>query len=108
MANKITYTDLSSSRFVPPTSRYIGSQVLQYSEQNILVFETYKRKPYKPTGKDKFTVISPGHEYRPDLLSNSIYGVPDFWWRIMQVNNIWDIYDFKAGTNIRIPINIFF
>lgn len=108
MANKITYTDLTSGRFVPATSRYSGSRVLQYSEQNILVFETYKRKPYKPTNKDKYTVIGPKYEYRPDLMSNAIYGIPDFWWRIMQVNNIWDIYDFKIGTNIVIPVNIFY
>jgi hypothetical protein len=108
MANKITYSSLYAERFIPPTSRYIDSRVLQYSEQNILTFEIYKRKKHESKGEDRFTVITPGYEYRPDLLSNAIYGVSDFWWRIMEVNNIWDIYDFKAGTNILIPIDIFY
>lgn len=108
MANKIEYTTFSSGRFVSPSSRYSDSRVIQYSEQNILTFETYKRKIYKSQNEDKFAVISPGYEYRPDLMSNAIYGVSDFWWRLMQVNNIWDIYDFKVGLNIRIPANVFF
>ena len=47
MANKIEYTTFSSGRFVSPSSRYSDSRVIQYSEQNILTFETYKRKIYK-------------------------------------------------------------
>ena len=108
MAIPITYTKLSSNRFVTPTSRYVDSQVISYSDQNILTFEIYKRKKYKPNNKDKFTVITSGYQYRPDLLSNAIYGVPDFWWRIMEVNGIWDIYDFKIGINICLPANIYF
>lgn len=107
MAIPITYTELSSSRFVTPTSRYSESQVIQYSEQNILTFETYKRKKYITSSKDRFTVITPGYQYRPDLMSNAIYGVSDFWWKLMEVNGIWDIYDFKVGINILIPENIF-
>ena len=48
-------------------------------------------------------VISPGYEYRPDLISQMVYGSPDFWWKIMEVNSIKDIFDFKAGVNLRIP-----
>lgn len=108
MANKIQYSiELNSGRFVTSSSRYANSSVLLYSEQNIITFETYKRKPYV-LGEDRFAVISAGYEYRPDLMSNAIYGVSDFWWRLMEVNNIWDIYDFKIGRNIRIPDNIFF
>lgn len=108
MAVPITYTGLSPSRFVSPTSRYVSSEVLQYSEQNLLTFTIYKRKKYKAQPGDRFAVIAPGYEYRPDLMSNAIYGVPDFWWRLMEVNGIRDVYDFKAGTNIRIPASIFY
>ena len=107
MSVPITYTTLPTSRFVAPTSRYIDSQVIQYSEQNILTFAIYKRTTYVPQSGDKFAVISPGYEYRPDLMSNAIYGVSDFWWKLMEVNRIFDIYDFKAGLNIRIPMNIY-
>ena len=47
--------------------------------------------------------MKPGQEYRPDLVSNRVYGTPDFWWRIMEANNIKDVFEFKAGLNLRIP-----
>jgi len=46
-------------------------------------------------------------EYRPDLVSRDKYGIPDFWWKIMEVNNIKDIIDFKAGRTIVLPENIY-
>jgi len=46
-------------------------------------------------------------EFRPDKMSQHVYGHVDWWWKIMEANNIKDVYDFKAGTNIRIPANPF-
>jgi hypothetical protein len=71
-----------------------------------LTFETYKRGNDIETAEDQFTVVTKKFEYRPDLLSNAVYGTPDYWWRIMEVNKIWDIYEFRAGLNIRIPFNL--
>ena len=39
----------------------------------------------------------------PEIVSNKVYGSPDFWWKIMEANNIKDIFDFKTGINIRLP-----
>ena len=103
MANFIQTTDLTQTRFVTPTSRYINSAILYYGDANRLTFETYKRKTTPQTTSDKFMVISKGSEFRPDLVSQDVYGFPDFWWKILQANNMFDIFDFKAGTNIRIP-----
>jgi len=106
MANKIVETNIRATRFVESTSRYANSDVIYYGSQNKLTFKTYKRQTL-PSSSDRFTVIPNNMEYRPDLLSSKIYGVPDFWWKIMEVNKIFDIFDFKAGINIRIPANIF-
>jgi hypothetical protein len=107
MANYATLANLKAKRFLAPFSRYLNSNVLYYTEHNLLTFETYKRTPIPVSEQDQYTVISSGMEYRPDLMSNRAYGFPDLWWKIMQANDMKDIWEFKAGVNIRIPRSIF-
>ena len=107
MANPIQITTTSPSRFVASSSRDMNSTVILYSENNYITFSTYVRGTYSPSSSDKFTVISKGYEYRPDLVSKKAYGTPDYWWRILEANGMSDIYEFKSGTNIKIPGNIF-
>lgn len=103
MANSIEPSGIPSVQFVTPTSRYRDSSVEYYSDRKLITFEIYKRKPFVPNQADMFMVIGQGHEYRPDLVSSKAYGMPDFWWKIMEANNMFDVFDFKAGVNIRIP-----
>jgi len=106
MANYTEKTDISASRFVPVTSRYAGSSVLYYTENKLLTFEIYKKDKKTNSfvaGQNKFFVVTPGTEYRPDLLSLKAYGTVDFWWKILEANNIKDIFEFKTGLNIMIP-----
>jgi hypothetical protein len=107
MANNIEFTNIEPTRFVSTTSRYTNSRVLYYSEENILTFETYKKNKYNITKDDKVSVIPQSMQYRPDLVSIERYGTVDFWWKIMEVNNISDILDFKAGKTIILPDNIY-
>jgi len=107
LANKITETNLRSNQFVDAFSRYNGSEVIYWGDRNLLTFKTYKKRRYEPSGNDRYTVIKPGHEYRPDLVSYEAYGTPNFWWLIMEANEISDVYNFKAGTNLRIPARAF-
>lgn len=108
MANYIEKTNVNPAALVTSSSRYLKSEVLRYSEQGYLTFETYKRNENQvsTSSEDQFTVLSAKYEYRPDLLSYDVYGVSDYWWKIMQVNKIWDVYEFTAGKNIRIPFKI--
>ena len=107
MANRLELYDTPAQNFVKATSRYESSIVYYYVELRKITFETYKLGPTVESPGDRVTVITPGAEYRPDLVSQDVYGSPDFWWRIMQENKIYDIFDFKAGITIRIPVNIF-
>lgn len=107
MANNIEFTNIEPTKFVSTTSRYANSRVLYYSEENILTFETYKKNKYNITKDDKVSVIPQSMQYRPDLVSIQRYGTVDFWWKIMEVNNISDILDFKAGKTIVLPDNIY-
>ena len=112
MANSITPLDKSavSAGIVPPTSRYANSALLYYGPDNIITFETYKRppRPRKLNQQDRFMVITPGVAYRPDTVSNEVYGTPDFWWKIMEYNGMKDIMDFRAGINIVLPTDVLF
>jgi len=107
MANRIEYTNIESKEFVTTTSRYVDSKVIYYSDEKIITFETYKKNKHSESSNDLVAVISPGMEFRPDLVSKERYGTIDFWWKIMEVNNIKDIYDFKAGKTIVLPENIY-
>jgi len=95
-------TTSTASNYVTPTSRYTSSKVISYGEDKKITFETYKRRD-RTTQFDKFLVIPEGYAYRPDLVSNKVFGYPDSWWLIMEVNQIYDIKDFVAGRTIRIP-----
>lgn len=103
MANYIEVTNINPVNFVPPSSRYANSTVVYYTENKLLTFTTYIKNTYITNNKDRYFVITAGTEYRPDLVSQTAYGTVDFWWKIMEANNIMDIYDFKAGLNILIP-----
>ena len=107
MANRIEVANLRNDRFVSTLSRYNNSTIVYYGDDKKITFDTYRRTPDVRSDQDKFMVITKGYEYRPDLVSQEMYGVVDFWWRIMEVNNIYDIFDFKAGVNIRLPGNVF-
>lgn len=103
MANQIEVANLSYKGLISDSSRYKKSQIIYYGDKRFITFETYKRVAYVSNQDDKFYVITKGTEYRPDLVSMRAYGTVSYWWRIMEVNNIFDIFDFKAGTNIVIP-----
>ena len=110
MSNFIEIANLSTDRFVSALSRYNNSTVVYYhiKNQKKITFTTYvKSISTIPADSDLYMIIPSSMEYRPDLLSQNLYGTTDFWWKIMEANNIKDIYDFRSGVNIRIPGNIF-
>ena len=55
------------------------------------------------TDIDSKRFVTPSSRYRPDLVAAEAYGSTDFWWKIMEANNIKDVFNFKAGLNIIIP-----
>lgn len=107
MANKIEFTDLRPTEFVTNVSRYSNSRVLYYSDGRIVTFETYKRKKFVPSQRDQVAVVTPGMEYRPDIMSFEKYGVPDFWWKILEANNMKDVIEFKSGKTVVLPESVY-
>lgn len=106
MTVQIEIANIRPEQLVRGFSRYLESPVIYWGDQRRITFETYLRKPYKVTGKERVTRVTPGIEYRPDLLAFDIYGTPDAWWKILEVNGIYDIYEFKTGITIILPDNL--
>lgn len=108
MTIKISKTNIPPVNFVGGMSRYLNQDVIYYSENNLLTFTTYKRKKITRSDKDQVMLITPGYEFRPDLLAYDKYGVVDVWWKILEANKMKDIYEFRSGKTIFLPENIFF
>ena len=109
MANSISYVPYSepSRGYVTGSSRYTSSRLIYYGELNKMTFTIYKRTQPMLTDEDKYTVVPPGWEYRPDLASKFMYGTVDFWWKILEMNGMKDVWEFKSGANVRLPINVY-
>ena len=106
MATKIREaTEIKKVNIIDSISRYQKSTVIYYGDAPKTTFEIYKRNK-SSTSSDKVTLISAGWEYRPDLVSFDLFGVPDYWWIIMEENGMKDILEFKSGVTIRIPADL--
>lgn len=101
--NIIEYTNIRPKSLLSPQSRYLKQKVIYYGENKFLTFDTYLKNNYTIEGNEKIMLLNKGNEYRPDLVSNQVYGFPDAWWFILETNNIKDVFDFKAGRTIMIP-----
>lgn len=109
MANYIEETNMQPNRFVDFTSRYNNSKVVYYviNGERKIAFETYNKPSYASLPSDRFMLITSYEQYRPDLVSLKVYGTTDYWWTILEANNISDIFDFKTGLTIRLPSSPF-
>lgn len=96
-------TGSSTERLTRGISRYRGQTPIYYGENRLLTFDIYKRKKYIVSGQERVMLINKGVEYRPDLVAYDIYGAAELWWKILEANNIKDIFDFKAGRTIILP-----
>lgn len=101
MPRPIGHTTAEGRKYVPPTSRYAMTPVIRY--ENKIAYPIYKKKNIRPSQFDKHYEISHEMEFRPDLVSNMFFGAPDFWWKIMELNGMKDILEFRAGRNIILP-----
>jgi hypothetical protein len=101
MPKPIEYTKSEGRRYVPATSRYVSTPIIMYEGK--LTFPIYKKKQVHFNPKDQHYEITKDVEYRPDLVSNMFFGAPDFWWRIMEMNKMKDVLEFREGRNIILP-----
>lgn len=86
-------------------SRYRGATVTQLRKDGDLRDYVVLRKPLnlQETEDDFYITLDQGNQFRPDLISNQVYDVPDFGWAIMEINDIRSFVELKRGVRLRIP-----
>lgn len=91
-------------------AKYTASSPWYNTSQNKLYLDIWKPRAIPADPDDYAYLIQPQYNYRPDLLAYDLYGNPKLWWVFAQRNAdiLFDpIYDFKAGTIIKLPKKTF-
>jgi hypothetical protein len=82
-------------------SRYMGQPVITVptpTGHNTAVFGP------PPSGIPDYVYYTVVVGDRLDLIAQRMWGVPDYWWKIADVNpEVWYPDDLVIGSNIRIP-----
>lgn len=65
---------------------------------------TRKEQIYIPESEDdEYYYIDPSHRFRPDLISQEVYGTPVLYWVILSCNDMRHPLDLDTGLTVRIP-----
>jgi len=59
--------------------------------------------PYKILDRETDVFLTYNSADRLDLISNRVYGSPNYWWVILAANNYHIEFDIEAGEVIRVP-----
>lgn len=86
-------------------SRYRGSTITSIETDEGLQNYTILKLPIEvpETESDFYVEIDSSNEFRPDQLSNQVYGTPDYGWAIMEVNTLRSFKDLTLRRRLRIP-----
>ena len=82
-------------------SRY--SKYRQITENNDTYTETFNQSVIPKSKEDIYHIVAPNEIGRPDIIANSYYNDPSWYWVIMLANDIIDPFIIDAGTILRIP-----
>lgn len=68
------------------------------------VFVILKKFPtIEVTPNDSAVKVTSATSYRPDLLSNLVYGTPNFGWALLLANNLRSFAELSPGLKLRVP-----
>ena len=83
-------------------SRYFPKNNIDGINENDLAFSGFSDYVFKD--KFKSYTVTQSDLQRPDLISGKIFQKPNYWWIVMKLNNICDIWnDLTVGLTILIP-----
>ena len=106
MPEPVESTGAKGAKYLSSVSRYAESFIIRYGQEKKLAFATYRTRKLQISPSDKHYEITKEMEYRPDKVSYQFYKAPDFWWKIMELNKMKDVLEFKAGRNIVLPDSV--
>lgn len=83
-------------------SKFYKSELVDGKQEQDLVYNYWDlfeiRRPLRYYSIESTDLL------RPDILSVKFYGRQNFWWIVMKVNNIIDIwYDLEVGKILKVP-----
>jgi hypothetical protein len=81
-------------------SRYIGGKTATFRNKTVIFPPFFDFSGIEPVSTFDITVED---EFRPDLISYSVFGQTNLGWYIMLFNGFDSISSLKAGTTIYIP-----
>lgn len=84
-------------------SRYRNIRTLRDSETNRLYHENINTTIIPDSSDDQYFTVSIVEENRLDIIANTFYNTPRYWWILAFANNIIDPFDVPVGTRLRIP-----
>lgn len=82
-------------------SRYEKISTLKELGKSYHVTNRIRGVPY--SNEDIYYEVTNDTENRLDKISNIFYNTPIYWWIIAHANNIFDSFNIKRGTMLRIP-----
>lgn len=86
-------------------SRYRGSTITSVNTTEGLQNYTILKLPIEvpETEYDFYISIDSSNEFRPDILSNQVYGTPDYGWALLEINTLRSFKDLKLQARLRVP-----
>lgn len=99
MASKLHYLD-DNFEF-NKTSRYQVLRVIEEGKETYL--ESYNQVKIPKSPEDIYHIVQHGEVNRLDIIANSFYGDPAYYWIIALANDFVDPFVVNEGTMLRIP-----
>ena len=102
MGDTVKYID-NASGSSKPLSRYFNTRVL-LSIDNVAIQASWVRDLIEDADDDIYYQIPPDFEFRPDLISEDVYGTPWLYWVIGFKNGMTDAFaESYIGAKLRLP-----
>ena len=97
-------SNVVSDRDVNTLNRYRNKiKLTSYSGYNVIEF-IKKSQLYLPEDpSDQYYFVDASKQYRPDLISNEVYGSPIYYWVILSCNNLISPLQVAANLTLRLP-----
>lgn len=88
---------------LPPHSAYTQTPVYKQNDGTVVFGLLRPITPSDPS--DRIYTVPAQFEGRLDLVSNALYGTPDYWWAIAEANAMLDpLMEVKTGVQLRVPL----
>lgn len=84
------------------SSRYSKDDRILYDTGEEII-ETSDRIEFQHSNKDNYFTVTSQYENRLDLVAYEVYGSSLYWWAIASASGIYDPFDVKVGTILRVP-----